>query len=89
MEKIRQKILKNPVSYAVTTFPRPRKSVFMDQNKFFGFINKHHPFWLQLVYTLLNHHFSTFLNSIIELRITDEGSVPEMRIWSILLFKSN
>ena len=27
-----------------------------------------------------------FLNFIIWLRITDEGSVPEMRIWSILFF---
>ena len=30
-----------------------------------------------------------FLNYFIWLRITDEGSVPEMRIWSILLIKSD
>ena len=30
-----------------------------------------------------------FLNYFIWLRITDEGSVPEMRIWSILLMKSD
>ena len=30
-----------------------------------------------------------FLNFIVWLRITDEGSVPEMRIWSILLIKSD
>ena len=30
-----------------------------------------------------------FLNYFVWLRITDEGSVPEMRIWSILLMKSN
>ena len=29
-----------------------------------------------------------FLNYFVWLRITDEGSVPEMRIWSILLIKS-
>ena len=30
-----------------------------------------------------------FLNFIVWLRITDEGSVPEMRIWSILLIISD
>ena len=30
-----------------------------------------------------------FLNYFVWLRITDEGSVPEMRIWSILLMKSD
>ena len=30
-----------------------------------------------------------FLNYIVWLRITDEGSVPEMRIWSIFLMKSD
>ena len=30
-----------------------------------------------------------FLNYFVCLRITDEGSVPEMRIWSILLIKSD
>ena len=34
------------------------------------------------------HHFSTFETTVF-LRITDEGSVPEMRIWSILLIKSD
>ena len=29
-----------------------------------------------------------FWNHFVWLRITDEGSVPEMRIWSILLIKS-
>ena len=29
--------------------------------------------------------FNVFLNYFVLLRITDEGSVPEMRIWSILL----
>ena len=32
---------------------------------------------------------SNFLNYIVWLRITDEGSLPEMRIWSILLIKSD
>ena len=30
----------------------------------------HHPFWLQLLWTLLGQHFQT-----------DQGSVPEMRIY--------
>ena len=30
-----------------------------------------------------------FLNYFVWLRITDEGSVPEMRIWSLLLMKSD
>ena len=30
-----------------------------------------------------------FLSYIVWLRITDEGSVPEMRIWSVLLMKSD
>ena len=30
-----------------------------------------------------------FLNYFVWLRITDEGSVPEMRIWSVLLIKSD
>ena len=45
-------------------------------------------FWLQLVLALLGHQFSTF-ETTVWLRITDEGSVPEMRIWSILLIKSD
>ena len=32
---------------------------------------------------------STFWNYFVWLRITDEGSVPEMRIWSILLIQSD
>ena len=37
----------------------------------------------------LLHHFQPFVNYFVWLRITDEGSVPEMRIWSILLIKSD
>ena len=48
----------------------------------------HHPFWLQLVLVLLGIIFN-FWNYSVWLRITDEGSVPEMRIWSILLIKSD
>ena len=46
----------------------------------------HHPFWLKLVF---KHQFSTIFNYFVWLRITDEGSVPEMRIWSILLIQSD
>ena len=45
----------------------------------------HYPFKLQPVLALFGHQFSTFENYFIWLRITDEGSVPEVRIWSILL----
>ena len=48
----------------------------------------HHPFSLQLVLARFGHLLSTFENTF-WLRITDEGSVPEMRIWSILLIKSD
>ena len=41
------------------------------------------------IYALLGHQFSTIFNYFVWLRITDEGSVPEMRIWSILLIKSD
>ena len=48
------------------------------------------PLWLQLVF---RHFWSIkcqpLLNYFVWLRITDEGSVPEMRIWSILLIKSD
>ena len=40
--------------------------------------------------SLFRHFFASlfnFLNYFVWLRITDEGSVPEMRIWSILLIK--
>ena len=33
--------------------------------------------------------FSSFLNYFVWLGITDEGSVPDMRIWSILLIESD
>ena len=35
------------------------------------------------------HYFSPFSTSLFWLRITDEGSIPEMRIWSILLIISD
>ena len=35
------------------------------------------------------HHFAIFVNYFIWLRITDEGLVPELRIWSILFIKSD
>ena len=42
----------------------------------------HHPFWLYLVLAIFGTT-SHILNYFVWLRITDEGSVPEMRIWSI------
>ena len=47
------------------------------------------PFGFSLFLALLRHHFPTFETNPFWLRITDEGSVPEMRIWSILLIKSD
>ena len=44
------------------------------------------PFGLTLFWHLWASLFN-FLNYIVWQRITDEGSVPEMRIWSISLFK--
>ena len=40
-----------------------------------------------LIFFLASHF--TFLNYFVWLRITDEGSVPEMRLWSILRIKSD
>ena len=48
----------------------------------------HHPFWLQLVLTLWVHLFQ-LIKYFVWPRITDQGSLPEMRIWSILLIKSD
>ena len=49
-----------------------------------------------MAYLLASASFGTFvtslfnfLNYFVWLRITDGGSVPEMRIWSILLMKSD
>ena len=47
----------------------------------------HHPFWLQLVFAFWGNNFQ-LLNPL-WLKITDEGSLPEIRIWSILLNKSD
>ena len=57
--------------------------------KFVGLF--HYPFRLQLDLALLTHHFSTFNNYIVwlSLRITDEGSVHEKGMWSILFIKSD
>ena len=50
----------------------------------------HHPFWLCLVFRhLWGINFQPFINYFVWLRITDEGSVPEMRIWSIMLIRSD
>ena len=48
----------------------------------------HHPIWLYLVLALLGITVH-LLNYIVWIRITDEGRIPEMRIWSILLIKSD
>ena len=48
----------------------------------------HHPLWLQLVLALSDHLFQ-LLNFFVWSRITDDGSLPEMRIWSILFIKSD
>ena len=48
------------------------------------------PLWLRLVFRhFWGINFQPFVNYFVWLRITEEGSVPEMRIWSILLIKSD
>ena len=50
----------------------------------------HHPFWLHLIFRhFWGINFQPFVNYFVWLRITDEGSVSEMRIWSILLIRSD
>ena len=50
----------------------------------------HHPVWLQLIFGTFGTSFYNFWNySLFWLRVTDEVSVPEMRILSILLIKSD
>ena len=38
---------------------------------------------------IFGHPLSTLLNYFVWLRITDKGSVVQMRIWTILLIKSD
>ena len=45
-----------------------------------------HPFWV--IFTLVTS-LSNCWNCFVWLRITDEGLVPEMRIWSMLLSESH
>ena len=44
------------------------------------------PFWLQYI---LGHHNFKFKQYLVWLRITDQGPIPEMCIWFILLIKSD
>ena len=46
------------------------------------------PFGLSLIWHFRVNFFN-FWNKFVWLRITDEDSLPEMRIWSILLIKSH
>ena len=48
----------------------------------------HHPFGISWFGNFWESHFY-FLNYFILPRITDEGSVPEFRIWSTFLIKSD
>ena len=48
----------------------------------------HHPFWLQRIWALSDHCLQ-HLNYFVWSRINDEGSLPEMRIWSIFFIKSD
>ena len=60
--------------------------VRLDSSNFVGLL--HHPFDFSLFRYVLGRFFSIF-EILFWLRITDEGSVPVMRIWSILLIKSD
>ena len=48
----------------------------------------HHPFWLQLRLAFSEHQFQLF-NYFVWPRITDDGTIPELHIWSIFLIKSD
>ena len=48
----------------------------------------HHPFWFTLVLGTFGTSFYRFWINLVWRRITDEGSVPEMRILSILIINS-
>ena len=48
-----------------------------------------HPFLITCLFGSFGTSFSNFLNNFVWLRITDEGSVPEIRNWYILLIKSD
>ena len=63
-----------------------------DKRDDFNFHITNFPFRIPFGFSLIWHFLGiTFqlLNYFVWLRITDEGSVPEMRIWSILLIKSD
>ena len=45
----------------------------------------HHPFRLKFVWVFVGITCQLLSNYFVWLRITDEGSLPEMRIWSIML----
>ena len=47
------------------------------------------PFGFSLFLALLGRHFPSFETTPFWLRITEEGLVPEKRIWSILFIKSD
>ena len=47
------------------------------------------PFGFSLYLVTFGASLINFFNYFVWLRITDEGSVPEMRIWSILLINSD
>ena len=45
--------------------------------------------WMVFIGMLIFFSLFNFLNYFVWLRITDEGPVPEMRIWSILYIESD
>ena len=49
----------------------------------------HHPIWPKLGFDTFGASLFNFLNYFVWLRITDEVSLPEMRIWSTVLIKSD
>ena len=50
----------------------------------------HHPLWLlKASFSTFGTLFFNFFNYFLWLRITDEGLIPEMHIWSILLIISD
>ena len=85
-------LINNPISMSFGWFVAFESinifRVIIDWNcNFMGLL--YHPIWLKLNLTLFGASLFNFWNYFVWLRITDEGSVPKMRIWSILLITSD
>ena len=65
------------------------KHRFLDFEKWIFFISRNRFLLYQKIFLDIKKKLHYFCNHFVWLRITDEGSLPEMGIWSILLIKSD